>query len=947
MKSLTPRLRPAVLASSGLVSSLLWRAGIFVILAGLSQAWLSQVGLAQTAPAGAVSGTAVSGTPVPEKIASVEGIAEYRLGNGMDVLLFADNSKPTVTVNVTYMVGSRFEGYGETGMAHLLEHMLFKGTDTRNDIAAELRNRGANYNGSTWFDRTNYFETLPASPGNLRYALEMEADRMIHSRVSRQDLDTEMTVVRSEFERGENNPMSVLEERVLSTAYLWHGYGRSSIGSRSDIENVPIDRLQAFYRMYYQPDNAMLVVAGKFEEAQTLAWIQQIFGAIPRPSRKLIPTYTQEPVQDGEREVTLRRTGDIQAVTSAYHIPAGSHPDFAAIEILEAILSDVPSGRLYKALVETKKAVSTRGEAYQLHDPGMLLVSAQVRKEGSLDDVEKTLLGVVDGVVKEPPSKEEVDRARTRLLKDIDLAFNNSGRIGVQLSEWQSMGDWRLMFLNRDRIKNVTPEDVARVAKLYLKTSNRTIGLFLPTADPDRAEIPATPDLAAIVKDYKGQAAVEAGEVFDPSPANIESRTVRVTLRNGMKLVLLSKKTRGGTVTARLDLHYGDEKSVFGKTATAQIAGTLLMHGTQKHTKQQVQDDLDQLKAQMNATGAVTGATVNLNTVRAGFPGALRLAAEILREPSFPESDFEQVRQAVLGRIEGARSEPQALVVNAMNRHLSPYPSGDPRAIATFDEDIESYKKATLADVKKFYTDFYGASNAELAVTGDFDVAEVQRLAEELFGDWKSPGAYSLVKRNWQKLEPVNRLIETPDKANAFFAAATTLNLGETDPDYPAMLLANTMIGGGAQSRLFLRIREKEGLSYAVQSEFVAGSTYRYGQFLGIAICNPQNIAKVESAFKDEMGKIVNLGFTADEVETAKKAFLEERQVNRSQDPALVRVLQRDAQFGWTMAHDAEIDQKIAALTAGDINAAVKRQLDLASLSYFKGGDFKKAGITQ
>jgi zinc protease len=929
MKSLTPRsgLRLAIFAGFGLIPFLAF---------------------AQNDTARAVPDKAApQDKAVPQKVASVEGIAEYRLGNGMDVLLFADNSKPTVTVNVTYMVGSRFEGYGEAGMAHLLEHMLFKGTDTRNDIAAELRNRGANYNGSTWFDRTNYFETLPATPENLRYALEMEADRMIHSRVSRQDLDTEMTVVRSEFERGENNPMSVLEERVLSTAYLWHGYGRSSIGSRSDIENVPIERLQAFYRMYYQPDNALLVVAGKFDESQTLAWIQQIFGAIPRPPRKLIPTYTQEPVQDGEREVSLRRTGDIQAVTAAYHIPAGSHPDFAAIEILEAILSDVPSGRLYKALVETKKAISTKGDAYQLHDPGVLLVSAQVRKEGSLDDVEKTMLGVIDGVAKEPPSKEEVDRARTRLLKEIDLAFNNSGRIGVQLSEWQSMGDWRLMFLNRDRIKSVTPEDVARVAKLYLKTSNRTIGLFLPTAEPDRAEIPATPDVAAMVKDYKGQAAVEAGEVFDPSPANIESRTVRVTLRNGMKVVLLSKKTRGGTVTARLDLHYGDEKSVFGKNATAQIAGTLLMRGTQKHTKQQLQDELDQLKAQMTATGAVTGATVNLNTVRAGFAGALRLAAEVLREPSFPESDFEQVRQAMLGRIESARSEPQALVVNAMNRHLSPYPTGDPRAIATFDEDIDSYKKVTLADVKKFYADFYGASNAELAVTGDFDVAETQKLAEELFGDWKSPGAYSLVKRNWQKLEPVNRIIETPDKANAFFAAATTLNLGETDPDYPAMLLANTMIGNGAQSRLFQRIREKEGLSYAVQSEFVAGSTYRYGQFLGIAICNPQNIAKVESAFKDEMGKIVNQGFTVEEVATAKKAFLEERQVNRSQDPTLVRMLQRDAQFGWTMAHDAEIDQKIAALTADDVNAAVKRQLDLASISYFKGGDFKKAGITQ
>src|SRR5579862_7389992 len=314
------------------------------------------------------------------KITSVEGITQYKLDNGMDVLLFPDKSKPTVTVNVTYMVGSRHEGYGETGMAHLLEHMVYKGTKNRPDIKVELANHGANYNGSTWYDRTNYFETMDASDANLKWALEMEADRMVNSKVAKSDLDSEMTVVRSEFEMGENSPARVLEERVLSTAYLWHGYGRSTIGARSDIERVPIDRLQAFYHMYYQPDNAMLVVAGKIDEAKTLAAIKETFGAIPKPSRKLIPTYTEEPVQDGEREVVLRRAGDSQAVMVAYHTPAGSHPDAAALEVLTAILSDTPSGRLYKGLVETKKAISANGESYQLHDPGLTMFSAEARK---------------------------------------------------------------------------------------------------------------------------------------------------------------------------------------------------------------------------------------------------------------------------------------------------------------------------------------------------------------------------------------------------------------------------------------------------------------------------------------------------------------------------------------------------------------------------------------
>src|SRR5215813_5434350 len=263
----------------------------------------------------------------PERVTSVEGITEYRLANGLRVLLFPDQSKPTVTVNITYLVGSAQEGYGETGMAHLLEHLQFKGSKSHTNIYQELTSRGARTNASTWFERTNFYETLPASDDNVRWALGLEADRMVNSFIAQKDLDSEMTVVRNEFERGENNAGNVLEERVLSTAYLWHNYGHSTIGARSDIEHVPIDRLQAFYHRYYQPDNAVLLVAGKFDEPKTLATIQSLFGGIAKPDRVLPKIYTQEPVQDGERSVTLRRTGDIAEVLAGYHVPAGAHAD--------------------------------------------------------------------------------------------------------------------------------------------------------------------------------------------------------------------------------------------------------------------------------------------------------------------------------------------------------------------------------------------------------------------------------------------------------------------------------------------------------------------------------------------------------------------------------------------------------------------------------------------
>src|SRR5947209_5581866 len=233
-----------------------------------------------------------------ERVTSVEGITEYRLQNGLRVLLFPDMTKPTTTVNITYMVGSRNENYGETGMAHLLEHMMFKGTPSHSNVPQELTSHGSFPNGTTWLDRTNYYETFAASDANLDWSLNLEADRMINSFIAKRDLDREMTVVRNEYERGENDPVSIMIERMMSTAFLWHNYAHSTIGARSDIENVPIERLQAFYHNYYQPDNAVLLVAGKFDESKTLQLIQKYFGSIPRPTRVIQKTYTVEPTQD-------------------------------------------------------------------------------------------------------------------------------------------------------------------------------------------------------------------------------------------------------------------------------------------------------------------------------------------------------------------------------------------------------------------------------------------------------------------------------------------------------------------------------------------------------------------------------------------------------------------------------------------------------------------------
>lgn len=877
-----------------------------------------------------------------ERVTSVEGITEYRLQNGLRVLLFPDPSKPTITVNITYLVGSRHENYGETGMAHLLEHLMFMGSKNHPAILKEFADHGTRRNGTTWLDRTNYYETFVATEENLRWAIEMEADRMTNSFIAKKDLESQMSVVRNEFEAGENNPQGIMLERAISTAFLWHNYGNTTIGARSDIENVPIDRLQAFYRNYYQPDNAVLLVAGRFDEAKTLDLINKNFAPIPRPRRELQKSYTVEPTQDGERSVTLRRVGDVQAVEAVYHVPSGSHPDFAAVDVLTEILGDSPSGRLYKTLVETKKASSVAGFSFQLREPGVAIFAAEVRTDASLEAARDGLLQTVESVSANPPTKEEVERARIALLKDVEQTFNSSERIGLAMSEWLGMGDWRLFFLHRDRLRKVTPEDVSRVARQYLKSSNRTLAMFVPTQKPDRAEIPPVPDLTAMLKDYKGDAAISVGEAFDPSPANIETRTMRQQTPGGLKMALLPKKTRGNTVVAAMSLRFGDEKSLMNRSTAAQLAAQMLMRGTAKHTRQQLKDEFDRLKATVVVTGGPNAALVTIETVRENLPAVLRLVAEVLREPSFPASEFEQLKQGQLAAIEQQRSDPQAMATVALNRHLNPYEKGDPRYIQSPEEQIDAIKTATLDEVKKFYADFYGASQGELAVVGDFDDKEVMSLANELLGNWKSQRPFERLVNLYKPVPSINKSYDAPDKANAFFTSGLNIQLRDDDPDYPALVLGNYILGNSDNSRLRMRIRVKEGLSYGVGSRVLVSSFDKSGTFTSFAIYAPQNVARVEAAYKEEIARALQEGFTSEEVEAAKTGFLQAQQVNRSQDAFLARTIAARLFANRTLAWDADFEKRVAALTPEQITAAMRRHIDPSKITIIKAGDFQK-----
>ncbi|MDQ3666367.1 MAG: insulinase family protein, partial [Acidobacteriota bacterium] len=423
----------------------------------------------------------------------------------------------------------------------------------------------------------------------------------------------------------------------------------------------------------------------------------------------------------------------------------------------------------------------------------------------------------------------------------------------------------------------------------------------------------------------------------------IEARTRRNPLPGGLEIALLPKKTRGETVVAVMTLRYGDEKSLINRSTAAHLVGHMLTLGTTKRTRQQLKDEFDRLKARVGIGSSATEANVFIETVRQNLPAVMRLVAEALREPSFPESEFEQLKREESASIEQGKSEPGTIASTLFSRHIEPFPKGDVRYVRTPDEQIAEVKVTTLDDVKKFYQDFYGASNAQLAVVGDFDDKEVERLAIELFSNWKSPRPFVRVVRVYKEVPVINKSIEAPDKANAFFIAGLNFKARDDNPDYPALVLGNYMLGGGfLNSRLATRIRQREGLSYGIGSSVFVSALDELGSFRASATYAPQNVEKLESAFKEEIARILKEGFTAEEIAAAKSGYLQSRQVTRAQDASLANALASYLFLDRTFAWDAEFEKKIAALTPEQVVSAMRRHIDPTKIIIVKAGDFAK-----
>jgi zinc protease len=484
------------------------------------------------------------------------------------------------------------------------------------------------------------------------------------------------------------------------------------------------------------------------------------------------------------------------------------------------------------------------------------------------------------------------------------------------------------------------------------------VGVFTPTKNPDRSIIPAQPDLVALLKDYQGGKTVAEGESFAANYANIEQHTQRSELSTGIKLAYLPKETRGDRVNLDLTLRYGSEGDFQGRVDAAGFLGSMLMSGTTKMTKRQIQDRIDELKAtvrigggggggrrgRMGGGGGATPGTldVSVETTRENLPAVLALVTEILRQPAFPADEFDKMQKERLANIEQQMSEPMVLASNQLQRRLNPYPPENIRYVPTPEENAARLKAVKIEDVKAIYADLLGASAGEVAVVGDFDPAQVTPLLETMFKGWTSPRSFERIHNAYVAAKPETLAINTPDKANALYTVGMNIEIRDDDPDYPALFMANYILGGNSSSRLLNRIRQKEGLSYGVSSFLQVSSQDKVGTFGSGGICNPENAERSLACIKEELDRLLKEGVTQQELDDARKGYRQQIEVGLANDGAVAGMLGRSLYLGRTLKFQEEQLAKIEALKPADVQSALAKYVKPDQLVVVRAGDFEK-----
>lgn len=967
-------------------------------------------------------------------VAEADGIEEYKLNaNGMKILLAENRVAPVATFLVLYKVGSRNEAVGHTGATHLLEHMMFKGTPTFNknnntQIAATLQKIGAAFNATTWYDRTNYFETVPSD--QLELAVRLEADRMRNSLIADADRQSEMTVVRNELERGQNEPMMVLDEAVYATAFREHPYHHPTIGWRDDVENVPTARLKEFYDTFYHPSNATAILVGDFERDDALKLISDYFGDHPASAEAIPEVYTSEPEQQGERRLVIRRAGELALVQIAFRAPAAlgqtrvlSNEDLAAraaapperndifpLVILSAALSNGVTSRLYQALVERQLAVHITTNCDQFRDPGLFNFYVTVQPGVEPRTVEETILHELERIAAEGLTDAEIEKAKQQIEAAITYGRDGTQGVAMMMSEAEAVADWRFFKDYAANVRAVTAGDIKRVAAVYLTEDNRTVGYFIPkqtSADgasgghdangngagasgnangnaampvphgwkfyrePGVATDETTGDLTEGKDEATNERAMpdeETGESVTPQAmeqqlvaprgdkssdaaepntpesvgrSNFATRVRRTALPNGATLLRLENQATP-TVAIRGSLRAGSYFEPRAKPGLASIAAAMLERGTRRHTKLEIADSLESVGAELSLSADPFNVHIGARTLSKDLPRVISTIAEVLREPAFPEDELEKLKEQTIAAIQEQQSNTRSRAYERFTQLV--FAPDNPFYTHAGAQLVESIKSITVEDLQNFHNARYGGRSLILAVMGDTRASDLEKIFADAFNSFEGPDDVEInVSDAAHTNETRRETVIVKEKFNIDVILGSASNLRRSSEDYYAAVLANSALGQSTlSSRLGLEVRDREGLTYGINSRFRAPSLAAGPWYIGVSL-NRENVERALTSTVRVLRDYIENGVREDELKDEKSSAIGSFKVALSTNAGISEAMWVSEFHSLGMDYVDHYPQLIEAVTTEEVNTAIRKHFRPDALTIVVAGDYVTA----
>ena len=862
------------------------------------------------------------------------GIKEYTMtSNGLRVLLKQDNTAPVATFMVTYEVGSRNEAIGYTGSTHLLEHLMFKGsrkfnTKKGNSVFQTLQSLGARMNATTWLDRTNYFAVLPSE--HLETLIEIEADRMRSAYIKEEDRQSEMTVVRNEFERGQNSPSGVLDENIWATAYQAHPYHHSTIGWKEDIENVSIERLKEFYDTFYWPNNATAIAIGDFTEADALSMIKKHFGKIRKSTKPIPEVYTAEPKQEGIRTITLKRAGQQGIVGVAHKTPSATGPDAAAFMVLSSILSSGKNSRFYKNITDKGLTTSVYIWDSLFRDPGLFTVYANLSPDVDHKTVEEAIVNEYEKIKKDGVSEEEIKRAQSQLIASMKFSQDGSYAVASGLNEAIASGDWTLYTTYGDKIGAVTKEDIKKIVNKYFLEDLSTIGYFIPLGSGGQGQKPATSakELEKMKqKHFSTEEELLSSKIIDTEPVK------------GIRLLTLKRGT--GVVTMRGSMLGGDIYST-KNNRTADMVAAMLDQGTTNMSKFEISEKLESAGARLSFFNG---------QARVGFSGkflsddtnmVIGLLADQLKNPLFSKDELEKSKKR---QIAGYKRSKESTRGNAMNDMLQAFYGSDHQNSPTNpDRAIEQIKKLTSEDLKDYHSKNYGLGSMVLVVVGDVDHVKMENLIKQSFDEWKQSPLKNKEEQKTGNKVANKAYVTMEDKTSTDFVVGTALGIDRYHPDYLPLYLATHTLGGNFSARLMQTVRVKEGLTYGINSALSGFGNSNDGYWMVGGTFSPKLLSKGESSTLREIKKWAEGGITQKELDVTKSTLIGGFQVGFDTTGGLAGGILNAAVVHNDLTYLDSYPNMLQSITLDRVNSAISKYISFDGLYQVAAGTIDKDG---